>query len=364
MEFLSVFDAKRLAIATALCAATAAAFAATPTNFVQHNLVADTDGVADKTDPHLQGAWGMSTSPTSPFWVSNVVGGTATVYTSDGTPNATLVVTIPPSPNGQAKQGTPTGQVWNGAGPGTFAVNGTASSFIFCTIDGTIAAWNGGAGTTAVTMVDNNGSAAYLGLGIGTSSAGPTLYAANFLTGNIDTFDQNFQPITVDGAFWDPDRDSDLKATNIQRFGRRLYVTYGYSDGRGGFATGPSTGLIEVFDGNGNLLQRLVPENDNLNVPWGMAVTGANFGPFSYALIVANFGDGTIAAFDLNSGNYLGKMQDGQGNNIVVEGIWGLLWGNGGNGGAANALYFAAATGGGAHGLLGSLVPAADSRTP
>jgi len=354
----------KFVIKGALCAlAISAAFAATPTNFVQHNLVADTSGVADKTDPNLVGGWGMSSSPTSPLWVSNVAGGTATVYQSDGTVVA-LVVTIPPSANGQAKQGTPTGQVWNGAGAGTFAVNGTAASFIFCTIDGTIAAWNNGAGSSAVTMVDNGGKAAYLGLGIGTSAAGPTLYAANFLTGNIDTFDQNFQPITVAGGFWDPDRDSDLLPTNIQRFGRRMYVTYGYSNGQGGFATGPSTGMIEVFDVNGNLLQRLVPENDTLNVPWGMAVTGANFGQFSYALIVANFGDGTIAAFDLNSGNYLGKMQDGQGNNIAIDGLWGLIWGNGGSGGAANTLYFAAAPSGGAHGLLGSLVPAADSRTP
>jgi uncharacterized protein (TIGR03118 family) len=101
-----------------------------------------------------------------------------------------------------------------------------------------------------------------------------------------------------------------------------------------------------------------------LNVPWGLALSGPNFGIFSYALLVGHFGDGSISAFDPLTGNYLGTMQDGKGNNVFVDGLWGLQFGNGGNGGDAATLYFSAAPAGGQHGLFGSLKPASDSNLP
>jgi uncharacterized protein (TIGR03118 family) len=274
---------------------------------------------------------------------------------------------VPPSANNKgAKTGIPTGQVNNGYGVGNFEITpGTASSFIFASIDGTISA-RGGA--TAVIFVDNGAKGAvYTGLAIGVSSAGPTLYAANFSQGTIDTWDHLWKPVTLSGGFQDPDLPGNYYPSNIQRYGRRLYVTYNFSDGTGSFGYGgPSTGLIDVFDLNGNLIQRLVPNNDHLNLPWGVAVTGANFGSFSYSLVVGNFGDGTISAFDLNTGNYLGTMQDGKGNNISISGLWGLQWGNGGSGGSASALYFAASPGAdfhgfSQHGLFGSLKPGPDA---
>ena len=211
-------------------------------------------------------------------------------------------------------------------------------------------------------FVDNGAKGAvYTGLAIGVSNAGPTLYAANFSQGTIDTFDNKWKPITMPGGFLDPDLPPSFFPSNIQRYGRRLYVAYNLSDGTGSYGyPGAFTGLINVFDLNGNLIQRLVPNNQYMNLPWGMAVTGANFGSFSYALVVGNFGDGTISAFDLHSGNYLGTMQDGKGNNISISGLWGLQWGNGGSGGSAGALYFAASPGAGSHGfsehgLFGSL---------
>lgn len=360
-------------------AALAAALLSAPifgaTNFIQTNLIADTAGAAAVVDPNLVGTWGISASAGSPFWVSNAANGTSTVYTvSDATPAtltaptiASVVVTVPASANNSAtKTGFPTGQVNNGYGVGNFeTAPGAASSFIFASLDGTISA-RGGA--TAVIFVDNGAKGAvYTGLAIGVSSAGPTLYAANFSQGTIDTFDHNWKPITTAGGFQDPDLPGGFYPSNIQRYGRRLYVTYNLSDGTGSFAYGgPGTGLIDVYDLNGNLLQRLVPNNQYLNLPWGVAVTGANFGAFSYALVVGNFGDGTISAFDLNSGNYLGTMQDGKGNNISISGLWGLQWGNGGSGGSGSALYFAASPGADArgfsqHGLFGSLKPASDS---
>ena len=351
----------------------APAFAAT--NFVQTNLIADVPGVAAVADPNLVGTWGISVSAGSPFWVSNAANGTSTVYTaSDATP-ATLtaptvsstVVTVPASANNTASStGYPTGQVNNGYGVGNFeTAPGTASSFIFASLDGTISARGG---STAVIFVDNGAKGAvYTGLAIGVSSAGPTLYAANFSQGTIDVFDHNWKPIVLPGGFQDPDLPFSYLPSNIQRYGRRLYVTYNLSDGTGSFAyNGPGTGLINVFDLNGNLLQRLVPTDAHLNLPWGVAVTGANFGSFSYALVVGNFGDGTISAFDLSTGNYLGTMQDGKGNNIAISGLWGLQWGNGGSGGSASTLYFAASPGANAsgyshHGLFGSLKPGPDA---
>lgn len=345
------------------------------TNFVRTDLIADEAGSAAVVDPNLVGTWGISVSSGSPFWVSNAANGTSTVYTASDANPATLtsptvsttVVTIPASANNKtSKTGIPTGQVNNGYGVGNFEVSpGTASSFIFASLDGTISA-RGGA--TAVIFVDNSAKGAvYSGLAIGVSGAGPTLYATNFSQGTIDTWDHNWKPITLPGGFVDPNLPGGFYPANIQRYGRRLYVAYNFSDGTGSFGlAGPNTGLINVFDLNGNLLQRLVPSNEHMNLPWGMAVTGANFGSFSYALVVGNFGDGTISAFDLHSGNYLGTMQDGKGNNIAINGLWGLQWGNGGSGGSASALYFAASPGAGPagyslHGLFGSLKPGPDA---
>ncbi len=362
-------------ITTSLCFAAVLTLALAPatfaaTNFTQRNLVSDTAGAAENTDPNLVGTWGISASPTSPFWVSNTTNGTSTLYNTAGVPNA-LVVQVPPSAANKGKTGTPTGQVWNGYGAGTFEIAaGRSAAFIFATLDGTISGFSGAATPNVAVMVDNSSSGAvYTGIGIGVSAAGPTLYAANFAAGTIDTFDKNYKPVAVFGGFKDPDLPGGYFPTNIQRFGQRMYVTYGMSDGGGGFAVGSGTGLVNVFDQNGILMQRLVPNNSHMNVPWGLAVAGANFGSFSYALLVGNFGDGTISAFDPITGDYLGTMQDGKGSNLAIEGLWALQFGSQGslgnaNGGDATALYFAAAPGGGQHGLFGSLRPAADSLVP
>ncbi|HYL37515.1 MAG TPA: TIGR03118 family protein [Bryobacteraceae bacterium] len=363
----------RAGIAAALLAAPM--FAAT--NFLVTNLVSDQDGVAAITDPNLKGTWGISESATSPFWVSNVAGGTSTLYAvTEAAPAVptipNLVVTIPPGSKPLFPIGLPTGQVNNSYGAGNFeVVAGHPGSFIFASLDGTITAWYGGiSNNTAAIMVDNGGNAFYTGLGIGVSVSTntPVLYAANF-KGAVDVFDNNFSPISAPGGFVDPNLPAGYYAFNVQRFGRRVYVTFAPSDGVGAIATsfgmgGPGAGVIDVFDTDGNLLQTLVAGDSHLNLPWGMAVTGANFGAFSYALIVGNFGDGTISAYDLNSGAYLGTMQDGQGNNIQIRGLWGLQWGNGGNGGDPGTLYFAASqptAAGVFHGLFGSIKPMSDS---
>jgi uncharacterized protein (TIGR03118 family) len=352
-----------------ICCAAAALLAAgslnAASNYTQKNLVADVSGVADNTDPNLVGVWGISASPASPFWVSNMSTGTSTLYNTAGVPSA-LVVTVPASSAGGAGHGLPTGQVWNGLGVFEIAA-GKVPTFIFATLDGTISGWNSGVGDgrTAVVKVDNGPKhASYTGLAIGVSTLGPALYAANFGNARIDVFDRNYAPLTLPGGFRDADLPAGFAPFNVQRFGQRIFVTYARPDGTGAFQYGPGAGMVNVFDVDGNLLQRLVPAVAQLNAPWGLALAGPNFGTFSYALLVGNFGDGTISAFDPMTGNYLGTMQDGKGSNLFIDGLWGLQFGNGGNGGDATALYFAAAPMGGQHGLFGSLKPAADSTTP
>jgi len=363
---------KSLACASAVVAALTAAPLWAATNFVQRNLVADVAGVAENTDPNLVGTWGISASPTSPWWVSNTTNGTSTLYNGVGVPNTAVVAQVPPSAVNKGKPGSPTGQVWSGYGAGNFEIApGRAATFIFATLDGTISGYNGGGTPNTLLMFDDGAKgSSYTGLAIGISSAGPTLYAANFTKSRIDTFDKTYKPVTLPGGgFVDVDLPAGYAPVNIQRFGQRMYVAYALANGQGGWVSGPGTGLINVFDVNGNLLQRVVPNNQNLNVPWGLAVAGQNFGVFSYALLVSNFGDGTIVAFDPITGNYLGTMQDGKGNNLSIDGIWGIQFGSQGmggnaNGGDATALFFAAAPSAGQHGLFGYLRPATDSIIP
>ena len=66
---------------------------------------------------------------------------------------------------------------------------------------------------------------------------------------------------------------------------------------------GPGNGFVNTFDLNGNFLKRVV-SNGPLNSPWGVAIAPANWGAFGGALLVGNFGDGTINAFDATAGNF------------------------------------------------------------
>lgn len=209
-------------------------------------------------------------------------------------------------------------------------------------------------------VVDNSGAGAvYKGLALAATSSGSFLFAANFNAGTIDVFDSNFNPVAATGGFNDPNLPPGFAPFNIQRLARRLYVTYAMQDGdKHDDVRGPGNGFVDVFDFNGNLLQRLI-SNGRLNSPWGLALSPNNFGDFSNALLVANFGDGTISAFDSCSGDYLGTLQDSSGNAISIPGLWGLMFGGGKQGTDPNALIFTAGIPGGGniedHGLLGTI---------
>lgn len=306
-------------------------------------LVSDVSGLANYTDLDLKNPWGIASSATSPLWVSNNASGVATLYNGAGVKQG-LVVTIPP-PAGGTSSGTPTGLVFNGGS--SFQVGpGNPAHFLFATQDGTISGWN--SGTTAIRKVDNSGSSAsYTGLALGNNGSGDFLYAANFSGGVINVFNSTFAPTTLGGSFTDPSLPSGYVPFNIQNLNGKLYVTYAPQSGTGG--------IVDVFDLNGNFLSRLAKDGA-LDSPWGLALSPANFGQYSNALLVANHGDGRINAFDPTSGVLLGTLQDAYGD-IVIDGLWGLIFGNGGSGGDPNLLYFTAGPDGGTHGLFGTVAP-------
>lgn len=336
--------------------------------YVQTNLVSDIPNLAASTDPSLKNPWGIASSPTSPFWVSNNGTGTTTLYNGSGQPFpvlSPLVVTIPPPPGG-TPPGTPTGQVFNG-GASFELVPGQPGRFVFATEGGTIAGWNPSTNpTSAITMVDNSAAGtSYTGLAIGNNGSGDFLYAADFTGAKIDVFDSAFGAATPAGSFTDPNLPGGYAPVNVQNLGGTLYVAYAVNNG-GIEMPGAGNGIVDAFDLNGNLLRRVVSPGGALNSPWGMALAPAGFGDFGNALLVGDVGDGLINAFDATSGSLLGTLLDLTSNPIVNDGLRGLRFGNGGNGGDLNTLYFTAGLDHGANGLFGSIaaVPGGDPSVP
>jgi uncharacterized protein (TIGR03118 family) len=329
--------------------------------YVQHNLVSSVPGLADVTDPNLIDPWGMSFSATSPFWVSNHGKGNTTLYNDSSSGGITINSTVVAIPTGSAgpTPSVPTGQVQNNT-TGFLLANGTKASFIFCTEDGTVAAWNGG--TTATTMLDfSNVGTVYKGMAIGTGSGAPLLYLANFSYNKIDVLDTNFKLTTVPGGFSDANLPAGYAPFNIWSVNGNLYVTYAVQNAaKTEDVAAVGNGVVDVFDFNGNLLQRLT-SGGPLNSPWGVAVATGTWGAFSSTVLVGNFGDGHINAFDLKTGKLLGTLQNSNGAPIAIQGLWAIEFGNGASGGDPLYLYFTAGifNNGAQAGLLGSIAPPA-----
>ena len=320
----------------------------------QTNLVSDIPGLAAHTDPHLVNPWGISEGPATPFWVSNAGTGTSTLYNSTGTA-IPLVVNIP-GPGGSVP-GVPTGQVFNS---NVAAFNG--DRFLFASATGTIAGWRGPLGTTAETLVNNSAAgAAYLGLAIAHSGTDTTLYAADFARNRVDAFTGSGATASLSGNFSDPNLPSGYAPFNIQNVGGTLFVAYAKQAGDEE-QPGPGLGFVNKFDLNGNLIGRFA-SNGVLNAPWAVTQAPESFGQFGGDILVGNFGDGTIHAFDPVSGDLVGTLKDAQGNPLINEGLWGLQFGNGAAGGDANKLYFAAGIDDERHGLFGSFTPVPEPST-
>jgi uncharacterized protein (TIGR03118 family) len=319
------------------------------TGYKQTNLVANIAGVANHTDAQLSNPWGISFANGSPFWIANNNGGTSTLYDAQGNKNA-LVVGIPSASMNPCSPGCPTGTIAN------TTTDFNSGTFIFDTEDGIVANWTGAA--NAVVAFDNSkNGAVYKGLAFVSSGSGNFLLAANFRTGSIDVLDRNFNLTSLSGSFKDPNLPAGFAPHGIHNINNQIYVTYAMQDAaKHDPVPAVGSGIVDVFDVNGNFIKTFV-SGGTLNAPWAVVATPATFGTFSNAILVGNFGDGTINAFD-TTGKFLGQLTDTSNHMIVNPGLWDMVFGQGGTG-DPNTLYFTAGGSNQTSGLFATLLPAA-----
>jgi uncharacterized protein (TIGR03118 family) len=336
--------------------AAAALVAAAPAHagsFTQSNLTSDGYIVTPNTDANLKNPWGISFSPTGPFWVSDNNSGLTTLYNTAGAPQS-LVVTIPPV-NGNPI-GSPTGQVFN---PGTgFVVTEGANSgpaaFLFDTEDGTISGWNPSvdAANAVIAVNDSANGAVFKGLALYTDAKGATyLLAADLFNGVVDVFDTNFKLVR---SFRDKNLEAVYAPHNVAVLNGNIYVAYAWvNHDRNDVVPHQHWGVVEQVDISGHIVHKR--KGGVLNAPWGLAIAPKGFGRFAGDLLVGNFGDGRITAYTTDTLMEKGQLMSAPKTPIAISGLWGLIVGNGGSGGSASDVYFTAGPNNEADGLFGSL---------
>ena len=372
--------------------------ASADTRFVETDLVANKSPLTDgngfvhvptvAVDSNLVNPWGVAESSTSPFWVSDNGAGVSTLYNTAGMP-LPLVVSIPAPGDPLGNGGTPTGAVFNAAGlsdPTAFAVsgvdkNGAAISaparFLFATEDGTIVGWNPNvnpkgfdpakAGTYGIIVHDESDEGnVYKGLAMAQNEDGNfLLYVTNFHGGTIDVYDKSFNDATLPiGAFSDPRLPRGYAPFNIAPLTvngqQRLFVTYAVQDAdKHDDVAGQGHGIVDTYDLQGRMLMRFA-QHGQLDSPWGLAMAPASFGEVAGDLLIGNFGNGHINVFDPVTGEFIAKVRNAHGQAIVIEGLWTIRTGNGGNGGDPNLVYFTAGPNDESDGLFGHLGPATE----
>ena len=332
----------------------------------QTNLISDVPGLAPVLDPLLVNPWGLTFRGTSPFWVAN--NGTSTTQLIRGDVGG-IPLTLNPNPQTiNIPGGLPTGAVGNSTTDFQITPPGggapAASLFIFDSITGNIVAWNGASGAAAQNVVSMPGHV-WTGLAIGSNSGGNRLYAADFANNHIDVFNQSFAATTVTGGFIDATIPAGFAPFNITNLGGSLYVAYAKVGMDGKDEEGVGNGFIRKFNTDGVRDLTFAINNGALNSPWGMVIAPATFGIFGNALLVGNFGEGnpSIHAYNATTGAFLGTLQNEAGDGIVIDELWALQFGNGGNGGDVNTLYFSAGIGEEEHGLFGKLNPTTATAT-
>ena len=367
--------------------------AAKGNRYVVTNLTSDLSGIAPNTDSVLQNPWGVAFTPgASPFWIADNATGCSTLYDGSGVPQppqpkplqvklplpggsvpATACQPVDPKNPPDPTPAAPTGLVWNPTG--TFLVPHTEpptpAIFIWATEDGTISAWTNVHLTPAdqaVLAVDNSPGAVYKGLAFGTNVHGVFLFATNFRAGTIDVFapapsgSDRFRPATsteIEGDFTDPNIPDGFAPFGIQNINGDLFVTYALqNEFQHDDVAGAGNGFVDIFDTNGHLLRRYA-SGGALNSPWGVVRASFAFGRFSGDILVGNFGDGKIHAFD-SDGKFLGALRDGKGKPIVIDGLWTLTLGGGRNS-SSDTLYFTAGPNSEIDGLFGTITPASQN---
>lgn len=334
-----------------------AAMGAGQTLYQQHNLASDGFVEADHIDPHLINPWGIAFGPTSPAWVANNGTGTSSIFDGEGNASS-LVVTIPASPT-VGGIGKPTGIVSNNTTGWPVSSNGKSGPaiFIFATEDGTISGWAPSVNATnAIIAVDNSTNGAnYKGLTRGANGEKTLLYAANFFSGKVDVFDNQFHPVTLTGTFTDPYLPAGYAPYGIQNINGDIYVTFAkQDDAKHDAVNGKGLGIVDVFDANGHFLRRIAT-GGALNAPWGIALAPASFGSFGSHLLIGNFGDGKINAYDTVRNQFRGQLHGPDGHSISIEGLWGLSFGDGSVNQPTNVLYFTAGPVDETHGVYGTI---------
>jgi uncharacterized protein (TIGR03118 family) len=336
----------------------AAAATALPGSYAIHNLVSDGFVHADHTDAELVNPWGIAFNPNAVVWIADNGKGVSTFYDGMGVKKG--MVTIPPPPSG-APPSKPTGIVFSG-GPDFVVASGSHSGpsrFIFSTEDGTISAWSPDADPSrAILEVKNSGTGAiYKGLALAANGAGHFIYATDFHNNRIDVFDASFHPASLPGFFTDPNLPRGYAPFGIQNVLGDLYVTYAKQDADAeDDVPGDGRGFVDVFNANGRLVRRFASRGA-LNAPWGIALAPADFGRFSNTLLVGNFGNGRITAFDLATGEFRGQLHKANGHMLILDGLWGLAFGNGLLGQPTSSLFFTAGPDDEKHGVYGRIDP-------
>lgn len=325
----------------------------------EHDLVSDQAAVADHQDADLVNAWGVAFVPGGDAWVANNHSATSTAYDGTGA-KLGLVITIPgPAAGGT---GAPTGVVHNSTQDfvNTQGLNSGPATLIFVGEDGVVSAWAGNTidGTAAERRADRSAaSAIYKGVAIANNGAANFIYATDFHNGKVDVFDKDFNLVTTPGGFVDTQIPKGYAPFGIQNVGGVLYVTYAQQDANAeDDVPGKSKGYVNCFDANGFRLKRFA-QRAHLNAPWGIAQAPSDFGELGNRLLVGNFGDGTITAYDLATGHFEGQVRTSDGHPTAIPGLWGIAFGNDAHSQPHNTLFFAAGPGDEAHGLYGSLTP-------
>jgi uncharacterized protein (TIGR03118 family) len=352
-------------IATAIALPAAAQTAGT---YAVTNLVSDGSVPATITDANFINPWGITNAT---FWINTQATGLNYVisptnfppFTPPATPAIAFKVTIPPATGGTTATGSPTGTVSIGANTGFVLPNGTKASFLFASLDGIITGWNSKLGTNgAVAQVAINNSAAgavYTGIALATNTNGTYLLATNFgKAAAIEVYDSTFAPAKLPGAFTDTTLPAGYIPYSVHTIGTQVFVAYALR-GTAGPTVAPGNGLVNIFDTSGNFVAHAVPAGGNLNAPWGLAIAPTTFGPFGGDLLIGNFGDGIINAYDPKTFAFLGQLADPTGKTLTYASLWELFFGltqpSSTTSGNLNTLYIAAGLAAEKHGLLAAI---------
>jgi uncharacterized protein (TIGR03118 family) len=330
----------RLMLAFGFCLLASAALAQ---GFKVTPLVSDVSGKAKNTDAQLVNAWGLAqVSDSDPVWVSDNNSNVSTFY--DRTTGAKVgVVTI--------SSGNPTGIVANSAGGFDVSESGKSGSsvFIFDTESGTIEGWapSVNSGETIVAYNGTSKGSVYKGLALDPTTN--HLFAADFANNQVQIFDNTF---TLLGSFTDTSLPKGYAPFGIAVLDGNVYVAFAKQDKtKMNQVNGAGLGYVDVFSTSGTLISQLIAQGP-LDAPWGLTIAPSGFGSFAGDLLVGNFGNGWINAFDATTGASLGWLPMPNGNPLVINGLWGLD-----NGPGTKTITFSSGPDKQMHGLLGLITP-------